>query len=116
MLFRSLINTRELGQEFARAIGNRRACLMRGHGITTVGDSIEEAGVIALGLNELATMNYHASLLGDPRPISPEDQAALQTAIRRLSEHGSTAGEPGPSTETEWRYYCRLADEGGSLE
>ena len=111
-----LINTRDLGREFAQAIGKKRACLMRGHGITTVGDSIEEAGVIALGLNELATMNYHACLLGAPRPISPEDQIGLQPAIRRLSQPGKAPGEPGPSTATEWRYYCRLADEVGLPE
>ena len=111
-----LINSPELGRQFAGAIGEKRACLMRGHGITTVGDSIEEAAVIALGLNELATMNYRAHLLGEPRTISDEDKQELQPAIRRLAEPGKASGEPGPSTATEWRYYCRLADEGGSPE
>jgi hypothetical protein len=30
-------------------IGSKRACLMRGTGITTAADSLEEASVIALG-------------------------------------------------------------------
>ncbi len=111
-----LINSRELGQEFARAMGAKRACLMRGHGITTVGESIEEAGVLALGLNELATINFQAHLLGQPRPISDEDKAGLQPAITRLSEPSSRAGEPSPVTEAEWRYYSRLADEPGASE
>jgi L-fuculose-phosphate aldolase len=111
-----LINTRELGEELVRAIGKKRACLMRGHGITTVGESIEEAGVVALGLNELATMNYHAHLLGEPRAISPADIEALQPAIERLSLPSRAPGEPAASTETEWRYYCRLADEGATPE
>jgi ribulose-5-phosphate 4-epimerase/fuculose-1-phosphate aldolase len=108
-----LINSPELGRQFAAAIGKKRACLMRGHGITTTGESIEEAAVVALGLNELATMNFQAHMLGEPRPISDEDKRDLQPAIQRLSEPGKASGEPGPSTAPEWRYYCRLADEAG---
>jgi L-fuculose-phosphate aldolase len=111
-----LINTRDLGREFAGAMGTKRACLMRGHGITTVGESIEEAGVLALGLNELATINFQAHMLGEPRPISDEDKAGLQPAISRLSGRSPTPGEPSPSTGAEWRYYSRLADEVGGLE
>ncbi|HEX5282103.1 MAG TPA: class II aldolase/adducin family protein [Micropepsaceae bacterium] len=111
-----LINTPELGQEFAKAMGGKRACLMRGHGITTAAESIEEAGLIALSLNELATMNFHAHMLGVPRPISGQDTEGLQPAMRRLTAPAKIPGQPASSTETEWRYYCRLADEGVSGE
>ena len=106
-----LINTPELGRELTAAIGTKRACLMRGHGITTAADSIEEASVIALCLNELATMNYQARLLGEPRPISEEDQIGLRPAMKRLTAPGPHPGEPGDSFATEWRYYCRLTGE-----
>jgi L-fuculose-phosphate aldolase len=106
-----LIDTPELGRELSATIGTKRACLMRGHGITTAADSIEEASVIALGLNELATMNYQARMLGEPRPISVEDQMALRPAMKRLTLRGSKPGEPGDSVVTEWRYYCRLTGE-----
>jgi ribulose-5-phosphate 4-epimerase/fuculose-1-phosphate aldolase len=106
-----LIDTPELGRELSATIGAKRACLMRGHGITTAADSIEEASVIALGLNELATMNYQARMLGTPRPISQEDRGALQPAMKRLTAPGSKPGEPGDSVVTEWRYYCRLTGE-----
>src|SRR5205823_4419689 len=59
-----LISTPELGRELTAAIGKARACLMRGHGITTLGESVEDACVTALALNELATLNYQARLLG----------------------------------------------------
>jgi len=107
-----LINTPELGRELTAAIGAKRACLMRGHGITTAADSVEEASVIALALNELATMNYQARLLGAPRPISGEDREGLRPAMKRLTERGTQAGEPGDAVATEWRYYCRLTGEG----
>jgi L-fuculose-phosphate aldolase len=108
-----LINTRELGRQLTAIIGGKRACLMRGHGITTAADSVEEASVIALGLNELATLNYQARLLGEPRPISNADREALQPAIERLAVKGSAPGEPGDSVVAEWRYYCRLTGESG---
>jgi ribulose-5-phosphate 4-epimerase/fuculose-1-phosphate aldolase len=106
-----LIDTPELGRELSAVIGKKRACLMRGHGITTAADSIEEASVIALSLNELATMNYQARALGTPRPISGRDREALAPAMKRLSARGSAPGEPGPPVITEWRYYCRLTGE-----
>ena len=106
-----LINTPELGRELTAAIGTKRACLMRGHGITTAAASIEEASVIALGLNELATLNYQARLLGTPQPISVADQEMLRPAIERLAAPGRAPGEPGESVIAEWRYYCRLTGE-----
>jgi ribulose-5-phosphate 4-epimerase/fuculose-1-phosphate aldolase len=94
------VSSDELGREFAAALGSHRACLMRGHGITTCGASIEEATLTAIKLNELAEMNYRAHLLGDPEPI-PAD------------EIGRIAGTPGKKEggDTLWRYYCRLAGE-----
>jgi ribulose-5-phosphate 4-epimerase/fuculose-1-phosphate aldolase len=106
-----LINTPELGRDLTATIGTKRACLMRGHGITTAADSIEEASVIALGLNELATLNYQARALGTPKPISQSDRAALAPAIKRLGERGAEPGVPGDSIAAEWRFYCRLTGE-----
>jgi L-fuculose-phosphate aldolase len=106
-----LINTPELGRELSATIGMKRACLMRGHGITTAADNIEEASVIALGLNERATMNYQARLLGEPQPISEADREGLRPAMKRLTERGPRPGEPGDAVATEWRYYCRLTGE-----
>jgi ribulose-5-phosphate 4-epimerase/fuculose-1-phosphate aldolase len=88
---------------------------MRGHGITTAADSIEEASVIALALNELATMNYQARVLGTPRPISQSDREALAPVMKRLTARGAAPGEPGDSVVTEWRYYCRLTGEDGGI-
>jgi L-fuculose-phosphate aldolase len=106
-----LINTPELGRELTATIGNARACLMRGHGITTVGESVEEACVTALALNELATLNHEAHVLGVPRAISDADIEGLRPAMKRLAARGSRPGEPGDSIATEWRYYCRVTGE-----
>ena len=78
-----LVSNPKLGDELAAAMGNSRVCLMRGHGITTAGRSIEEAALDAINLNTLATMNYRAQMLGNPQPISAEDQEVFRGMAKR---------------------------------
>jgi len=98
------ISNDELGKDFTDAMGEKNACLMRGHGITTAGASVEEATVTAIKLNELAEMNYRANLLGDPKPIPDEDLAHYRQSFEKRG--GFSKSPPGPSS---WRYYERLA-------
>lgn len=97
-----LISNPQLGHDLAATLGAKHVCMMRGHGITATGTTIEEAALRAISLNELAEMNYRARLLGDPQPISDEDIATFNRAL----------GEPGKPisanrTEAMWRYYLR---------
>ncbi|GAA4336691.1 hypothetical protein GCM10023144_31400 [Pigmentiphaga soli] len=92
-----LIANDELGRDLASVVRGR-ACMMRGHGITTCGPNIEEATLTAIKLNDLADINYRAYLLGNPRPISAEDIASF-----------ASLGDGG--TDAAWRYYCRLVEE-----
>ncbi len=102
-----LIQTPELGARLAQVMDQAKVCLMRGHGITTAGPSVEEAALSAIQLNELATMNYHAQLLGDPQLISAADQAAIRSM--KLAPSGSVAGgSPRGRAAALWRYYCAL--------
>jgi L-fuculose-phosphate aldolase len=97
------VSNEKLGEEFARAMGNKPACLMRGHGITSAGTSVEEATLTAIKLNDAAVINYQASLLGTPQPIPQEDIDILVGKSRA----------PGKSVHanSNWRYYCKLLDE-----
>ncbi len=95
------VSNDELGQEFAQVMGDKPACLMRSHGLTTAGPSVEEATITAIKLNELAEMNYRASLLGTPHPI-PDEEIAIITRTKR---------KRGNATESSWRYYRTLAGE-----
>ncbi|HEX2725493.1 MAG TPA: class II aldolase/adducin family protein [Beijerinckiaceae bacterium] len=97
------VSNDELGQEFAATMRGC-ACLMRGHGITTCGATVEEATLTAIRLNELAEMNYRAQLLGDPQPISDEDIAHFRKGKNKGADRD---GHAGPM----WRYYCRLVGE-----
>lgn len=88
----------KLGKEFAETM-HGRACMMRGHGITTCGDSIEDATLTAISLNILAEMNYRAYLLGDPEPIPEEEIAAYRSPRKGRKD-----------ADALWRYYCKLVD------
>jgi L-fuculose-phosphate aldolase len=97
------ISNEKLGSEFARAMGGKPACLMRGHGITTAGGTVEEATLTAIKLNEAAEINYRASLLGRPEAISQED---IEVIVGK-----SRSRTPEVHTASAWRYYCKLLGE-----
>ena len=96
------VSDHELGREFAGVMGGKPACLMRGHGLTTAGASVEEATVTAIKVNELAEMNYRAALLGAPHVI-PDHEISVITRGKR---------KRGNAVESSWRYYCALVGEG----
>ncbi len=110
-----LIASDALGHEFVTAMGKKKACLMRGHGITTAGASVEEATIIAIKVNELAEMNYRAQLLGRARPISDADLDAFRAFAAREEPMGDgSASEPAREdvrVRALWRYYWRLVDD-----
>jgi len=97
------ISNDTLGKEFSAAMGTKRVCLMRGHGITTAGASVEEATVTAIRLNELAEVSYHAHLLGTPRRIPDQDIAVFEESRSRR--------KPGPQPHVGaiWRYYAEIS-------
>lgn len=102
-----LVSTPELGAELVQAMGQSRTCMMRGHGITTAGPSVEDAALSAIHLNDLAAINYQAHLLGNPVPIPKEEQ----DTFRQMStprEGGRSAPGRGAAL---WRYYCALTAE-----
>lgn len=102
---RSLTITNEtLANEFCDVLGDKRAALMRGHGVTTVGSTVETATLTAIRLNELAEMNYRAYQLGTPRPISDDDIAAFKAG---RSKGGGGKGV-SPRQMAVWRYYRDL--------
>lgn len=97
------VSNEKLGEEFAQAMGNKQACLMRGHGITSAGATVEDATLTAIKLNDAAVINYQASLLGTPQPISQEDIEILVGKSR--------GGSKAVHANSNWRYYCKLLDE-----
>lgn len=91
-----LVVTPDMGAEVARALGGERVCHLQGHGIVSVGASLQEATLGAIHLERLAEVNYRVAALGrEPRVIPPHEREALR---KQLS---APAGR--------WAYYAELA-------
>jgi 3,4-dihydroxyphthalate decarboxylase len=97
----------ELGADFMRAMGEKKVCLLTGHGMTTAGNSVEESTLISLNVFELARMNYLAYAIGTPKPIPQQDMEEykerwLKGQRTRLQGPSSTGEHP------DWRYQVKL--------
>lgn len=73
-----LIARAELADEMLAAMGDRPVCVLRGHGVTVTGDTVEQAVVRAVDLNELCRVTLELVRLGVTAPEVPErDRAEL---------------------------------------
>jgi ribulose-5-phosphate 4-epimerase/fuculose-1-phosphate aldolase len=109
-----LISSEQLGNDLAATLGARPICLMRGHGITSVGASVEDATITAWRINDLAEINYRAALLGNPGPIPDEDLEVFGrrggAGGRRTGADAALTGTPAAQNST-WRYLTRWIEE-----
>lgn len=73
-----LITRRDLAVEMLDAMENRPVCVLRGHGITVVGESVEQATVRAVDLNALLEVTVSLAMLSaNPEPVPEADLAEL---------------------------------------
>jgi ribulose-5-phosphate 4-epimerase/fuculose-1-phosphate aldolase len=100
----------ELAAEVVEVMGERRACLLRGHGITVAGNSVEAATETCLNLNQLAYANYLGYAIGGPLPVPDikDHRARFARAGGKRKERGTNAH--GPSL---WRYHVELLEKEG---
>jgi ribulose-5-phosphate 4-epimerase/fuculose-1-phosphate aldolase len=100
-----LVRTPELGGAVAAAIGDAGACILRGHGVVTTGESVEQATLRALDLAELSRISTSVALLSShPQVLSDDDRQALP-------DLGSSFND-----SSRWRHYVgRLEVAGLSL-
>lgn len=103
------ISTPELGKDLSGFMGGKRCCVMYGHGITAVGESVEEASVTAIDLAELLSMTYRAYLVGEPRRLPDEDLREIAKPLDPDRTAGSAGGRAGALAS--WRYYEALTAE-----
>jgi ribulose-5-phosphate 4-epimerase/fuculose-1-phosphate aldolase len=100
-----LIRRADLAKEMLEAMGRHPVCLLRGHDLTAVGESLEQAVVRALDIDALARVSLDVARAGgDPRNVPEEDFA-------ELPDLGS-----GFNETLVWRYHeARVRHEGLSL-
>jgi ribulose-5-phosphate 4-epimerase/fuculose-1-phosphate aldolase len=99
---RSVLVTRpDLAAQMMDAMGDKHICLMKGHGITVTGATVEEATVRALNFEALARVTLQVAQAGGvPEDIPPED-------VGELPDLGATFND-----QWVWRHYTKLLEEG----
>jgi ribulose-5-phosphate 4-epimerase/fuculose-1-phosphate aldolase len=73
-----LVRTPELGRQLVETMGESKICLMRGHGVTTVGASVPEATMRAVKLEAMAELSLQVHATGLP-PILLSEQDIVET-------------------------------------
>lgn len=86
-------------------MGQKNVCIMRGHGITVTGASVEEATLRAIRLESLARVTWQANRYGRVPDLSPEDMAVISERRERGTDRSHT-------DEPVWRYYLTLLEKG----
>jgi ribulose-5-phosphate 4-epimerase/fuculose-1-phosphate aldolase len=101
---RSVLITRsDLAAEMVDAMGDRPVCILAGHGITTHGDSVEQATVRAVNLEALLMVTIELARLGAAPPTVPDEDLA------ELPDLGSRFND-----ELVWR--ALLAEAGSGVQ
>src|SRR5262249_13153076 len=88
------------GRRVVAALGDHCLLQMRGHGVTAVGASVQQAALNAIFFEEQARHNYRALQLGG---LTRMTDAELALHAADLQEAARTASDGGP-----WRYYVSL--------
>ncbi|KAA3644230.1 MAG: class II aldolase/adducin family protein [Chloroflexi bacterium] len=91
-----LITSKKLGQTVAKALGQRKAVLMRNHGILVVGKSVPWLTYVTLTLERAAQIQFISSGFGLPKPL-PKETAERLYADKYREEF----------VESYWRYLVR---------
>jgi 3,4-dihydroxyphthalate decarboxylase len=98
-----LIRTPELAAEMLAAMAGKPVCVLRGHGITTTGTTIEQAVARAMALDSLARMATSVVALGGTVRALPDSDLAL------LPDLGSAFND-----ELLWRHHEAQLEAAGS--
>jgi ribulose-5-phosphate 4-epimerase/fuculose-1-phosphate aldolase len=102
-----LISTRKLGDDLAVTVGDKRVCVLQGHGVVAVGRDVQEATANVLALHELGRVNFFARAVGEPAPISANDSDSF--AHRTVSTAGPRRRANGDSPL--WHFYRQKLGE-----
>jgi ribulose-5-phosphate 4-epimerase/fuculose-1-phosphate aldolase len=71
----------EEGKRIAHALGDAKACILRNHGLLTVGQTVDEAAWWFITLERSCQVQLMAEGAGDPIPIDEEYAALTQTQV-----------------------------------
>jgi ribulose-5-phosphate 4-epimerase/fuculose-1-phosphate aldolase len=78
------VTTPQQAAALVAALGDAPAVLMRGHGITVVGETLAALFYAAMALEENARVLWEASALGAPRPIPADQLPAMADTLETV--------------------------------
>jgi ribulose-5-phosphate 4-epimerase/fuculose-1-phosphate aldolase len=96
-----LITNPERGNALLKVIGNKRAALLRGHGIVVVGLNLQEVLYTALVLEDDTKKTLQAATLGDVGTIGDQECRAFGAEIA-LERRAQRAWNYFASLEARW--------------
>ncbi len=107
-----LINRPELAQELLTFMGSKQVCLMRGHGVTVTGASVEDATVRAITFEALCRIVWQLTVAAKPpRELMPEDVREF----RGLAMGRPVSIQGDRQLESIWRYWVKMLDYRGPI-
>ncbi len=94
------------GADLARTLGNANGMMIKGHGIVTVGKSIDEACMNAVYMERTAKIMAMAQLFGY-RGVPDDFISQLSSSKEKLLSRGTRL-----SHSAEWNYYAQMLKTG----
>lgn len=99
----ALIQSREQAEQVAQTLGSQSVVLMKNHGITVVGGSLEEAVILAIHFEQAAKDHLLASLFGKPSGM-------LLAEAKKISANNYTPTQ----YQMIWDFYCQKFKTSGA--
>ncbi len=101
------------GADLAKTLGQAPAVIIKGHGIVSVGKTVDEACMNALYLERTAKMQAMAHMLGYTGP-TPEFIQSIQATSQKLMARARELGRGGAPAKhsAEWNYYADKVKKG----
>ena len=96
-----LVVTAEQGRAMAECLGDKQVVVLKNHGITVAGPSVQDTTFLAVSFDRSLRVQLTASQLGPINPITPEEVKAMNEYFDR-SYHGRV--------EATWQYLLRKAE------
>ena len=96
-----MITNPSRGEALLKVIGDKRAVLLRGHGIVVAGKNLQEVLYTSLVLEDDTKQSWQAAALGEVGTISPEECRAFGAEIA-LERRAQRAWNYFSSIEARW--------------
>lgn len=108
-----LVDDLDSAHELIAAMDGRKVCLMRGHGVTTVGRDVPEAVLNALHLERLAFFTWQLHLAGDkpPRVSASDEEFFTRPYKRSMGADTGVATQRERGADTDWRWISYVAED-----